>query len=105
MPRLEQAAHTGTPYYNIMNHCKDISTKWKQMDEFLRFTGRLDPDLKEEVRRALAQQSGCKFCAQLRRCARRRCRALRHCGCEQPEGHLGRGVRRGARTLQRGGDR
>jgi alkylhydroperoxidase family enzyme len=65
MPRLEQASRSGTPYFNVMDHRKDISRKWMEMDEFLRFTGNLDPDLKEEVRRAVAQQSGCKFCASL----------------------------------------
>lgn len=65
MPRLEQATHNGTPYYNIMDHRTDISRKWKEVDELLRFKGRLDPELKEEVRRALAQESGCRFCASL----------------------------------------
>ncbi|MFB9268830.1 carboxymuconolactone decarboxylase family protein, partial [Bradyrhizobium erythrophlei] len=65
MPRLEQATRAGTPYFNVMDHRKDISKKWMEMDEFLRFTGRLDPDLKEEVRRAVAQESGCNFCASL----------------------------------------
>ncbi|MFP3646019.1 carboxymuconolactone decarboxylase family protein [Paraburkholderia sp. SIMBA_054] len=65
MPRLEQATRAGTPYYNIMDHRKDISRKWMEMDEFLRFGGKLDADLKEEVRRAVAQQSGCRFCASL----------------------------------------
>lgn len=65
MPRLEQATRNGTPYYNIMDHRSDISRKWKEVDELLRFRGRLDPDLKEEVRRAVAQQSGCRFCASL----------------------------------------
>lgn len=65
MTRLEQASRAGTPYYNIMDHRKDISSKWMEMDEFLRFGGTLDSDLKEEVRRTVAQQSGCKFCASL----------------------------------------
>jgi alkylhydroperoxidase family enzyme len=65
MPRLEQASRNGTPYYNIMDHRNDIARIWKEVDELLRFKGRLDPDLKEEVRRAKAQQSGCRFCASL----------------------------------------
>lgn len=65
MPRLEQATRNGTPYYNIMDHRSDISRKWKEVDELLRFKGRLDPELKEEVRRAVAQLSGCRFCASL----------------------------------------
>jgi alkylhydroperoxidase family enzyme len=35
------------------------------MDEFLRFAGVLEPELKEEARRALAQHAACRFCASL----------------------------------------
>jgi alkylhydroperoxidase family enzyme len=65
MPRLDQATRNGTPYYNIMDHRSDISRKWREVDDLLRFRGLLDPELKEEVRRAIAQQSGCRFCASL----------------------------------------
>jgi alkylhydroperoxidase family enzyme len=65
MPRLEQATRNGTPYYNIMDHRGEISKKWKEVDQLLRFEGVLDSQLKEEVRRALSQYSGCKFCASL----------------------------------------
>jgi alkylhydroperoxidase family enzyme len=65
MPRLAEATKDGTPYFNIMDHRSDIAKKWAEMDEFLRFSGLLDPDLKEEVRRAVAQESGCLFCASL----------------------------------------
>jgi alkylhydroperoxidase family enzyme len=65
MPRLDQATCNGTPYYNIMDHRSDISRKWKEVDQVLRFDGRLAPQLKEEVRRAISQLSGCRFCASL----------------------------------------
>jgi alkylhydroperoxidase family enzyme len=65
MPRLDQATRNGTPYYNIMDHRSEISKKWKEVDQLLRFGGVLDPLLKEDVRRALSQYSGCKFCASL----------------------------------------
>jgi alkylhydroperoxidase family enzyme len=65
MPRLDQATRNGTPYYNIMDHRSDISRKWKEVDQLLRFNGRLDAQLKEEVRRAVSQYSGCRFCASL----------------------------------------
>lgn len=65
MPRLDQATRNGSPYYNIMDHRSDISRKWKEVDQLLRFNGRLEPQLKEEVRRAVSQYSGCRFCASL----------------------------------------
>lgn len=65
MARLPEAMSGGTSYFNIMNHRPEIARHWGAMDEFLRFTGTLDPDLKEEVRRVLAQAAGCAFCASL----------------------------------------
>jgi len=65
MPRLEQATRNGTPYYNIMEHRIDVARKWREVDQLLRFSGRLEPQLKEEVRRTVSQLSGCRFCASL----------------------------------------
>jgi alkylhydroperoxidase family enzyme len=65
MPRLAQATQRGTPYYNIMDHRAEIARKWRETDQLLRFDGVLDPQLKEEVRRELAQYTGCRFCASL----------------------------------------
>lgn len=65
MPRLEPATRNGSPYYNVMDHRPDIARRWKEVDQLLRFEGSLEPQLKEEVRRALAQLSGCRFCASL----------------------------------------
>jgi hypothetical protein len=62
MPRLEPATHSGSQY---MDHRKEITGKWREFDTFLRFSGLLDVDLKEEVRRAIAQHGGCKMCASL----------------------------------------
>jgi alkylhydroperoxidase family enzyme len=43
----------------------EIAKSWTALDEAIRFSGALEPELKEEVRRMVAQQSGCLFCASL----------------------------------------
>jgi alkylhydroperoxidase family enzyme len=48
-----------------MSHRPEIAQQWSDLDEFIRFAGVLDPELKEEVRRALAQTGGCAFCSSL----------------------------------------
>lgn len=63
MPRLSYASHAGTPLTNILSHAPEVAKRWRETNEFLRMGGQVDPDLKEEVRRAVAQQAGCRFCA------------------------------------------
>jgi len=48
-----------------MAHRSDLRKRWDAMDEFLRFTGVLEPELKEQARRALAQHAACRLCASL----------------------------------------
>jgi alkylhydroperoxidase family enzyme len=48
-----------------MAHRPEIAASWAALDEIMRFGGLLPPGLKEEVRRTLAQHSGCSFCASL----------------------------------------
>ena len=65
MPRIAPAKIEGNSFQKQMGHCPDIVEKWFALDEAMRFGGRLDPRLKEEVRRSLADGIGCKFCASL----------------------------------------
>jgi alkylhydroperoxidase family enzyme len=67
MPRIAPKPGPGTPFARIMALRPDIQRSWNALDERIRFSGLLDAELKEEVRRALAQQSGCAFCASLGR--------------------------------------
>lgn len=55
----------GTPFRQIMGLRPEIAKSWTALDEAIRFSGVLEPELKEEVRRMVAQQSGCLFCASL----------------------------------------
>ena len=49
----------------IIGRCPEILTAWAALDRQMRFSGRLSPELKEEVRRALAPGVGCVYCASL----------------------------------------
>jgi alkylhydroperoxidase family enzyme len=55
----------GTPFRQIMGLRPEIAKSWTALDEAIRFSGVLEPELKEEVRRIVAQLSGCLFCASL----------------------------------------
>jgi alkylhydroperoxidase family enzyme len=55
----------GTPWMQIMSLRPEIAKSWSALDEAIRFSGVLEPELKEEVRRIVAQQSGCLFCSSL----------------------------------------
>lgn len=65
MPRIVATSIGASPFRRIMSHRPEIAQDWGKLDELIRFTGVLDPELKEEVRRALAQTGGCAFCASL----------------------------------------
>jgi alkylhydroperoxidase family enzyme len=55
----------GSEYRKIMSLRPDLNKAWNTLDEAIRFAGVLDAELKEEVRRMVAQNQGCKFCASL----------------------------------------
>lgn len=65
MPRIEPRKGPGLPPSQIMSIRNDVARDWLALDEKIRFSGLLPVELKEEVRRALAQVSGCQFCASL----------------------------------------
>lgn len=65
MARIQPAAVPGNIFQQMMGHRPEIVEKWFALDESMRFAGLLSPTLKEEVRRALADGIGCRFCASL----------------------------------------
>jgi alkylhydroperoxidase family enzyme len=66
MPRMHgPASGQGSEFRKIMAMRPEIAKSWNALDETMRFTGVLDPALKEEVRKNVAQISGCLFCASL----------------------------------------
>ena len=64
MSRLSFAPIEGNAFHKTMGHRPDIVEKWYELDGVMRFSG-LDPELKEEVRRVVAEDVGCTFCSSL----------------------------------------
>ena len=65
MTRISPTDTEGGLYQRIMAHRPEILEKWTELDNLMRFSGVLSPELKEEVRRALAPAAGCVFCSSL----------------------------------------
>ncbi|QBK30876.1 carboxymuconolactone decarboxylase family protein [Roseitalea porphyridii] len=66
MTRITPAPIEGNAFHRALGHRPDILEKWYALDGSMRFSG-LDPELKEEVRRVIADKVGCTFCSSLGR--------------------------------------
>src|SRR6516162_11707243 len=66
MPRLPTSAVGTSTAGRVMGHRPELLQAWENLkDAFLGSSATLSPHLKEEVRRTLAQRTGCQFCASL----------------------------------------
>ncbi len=66
MTRVQPADIDGANTYGrILGRCPDINDVFNQLDATIRFSTRVSPELKEEVRRSTAADIGCTFCASL----------------------------------------
>jgi alkylhydroperoxidase family enzyme len=63
--RVRVTETEGNSFERAMANRPEILEKWSELDALMRFSGTLDPHLKEEVRRSLAPGIGCVFCASL----------------------------------------
>ncbi|RQX47411.1 carboxymuconolactone decarboxylase family protein [Staphylococcus capitis] len=51
-----------TPFQKLLGHNKAISKSWNNLANVLENDGALSKELKEELRRILAQENGCLYC-------------------------------------------
>ena len=66
MPRLSTSALGASTADRVMGHRPELLKSWENLkDAFAGPSATLSPHLKEEVRRTLAQRTGCRFCASL----------------------------------------
>ena len=66
MPRLSPSARGETTADRVMGHRPEVLDAWENLRAaLLGQSSTLPLQLKEEVRRTLAQQTGCRFCASL----------------------------------------
>ena len=66
MPRLPTSTVGASTADRVMGHRPELLQAWENLgDAFAGPSATLCPHLKEEVRRTLAQRTGCQFCASL----------------------------------------
>ncbi|MDF2036470.1 carboxymuconolactone decarboxylase family protein [Cytobacillus oceanisediminis] len=62
MARIEESQYGATPFQRLLGHNKEIMIMWSRLGNELEKEGKLTAQLKEQVRRTLAQSSGCAYC-------------------------------------------
>ena len=63
--RVAVSGKPGNSFEQIISNGPNAMARWWSLEEELRFNGLVDSDIKGEVRRAMAPEAGCKFCASL----------------------------------------
>ncbi|QOJ76954.1 carboxymuconolactone decarboxylase family protein [Staphylococcus aureus] len=62
MTLLEYSNIGNTPFEKLLGHNKNLLKYWNNLSDFLSRDGAISKELKEELRRLLAQQNGCQYC-------------------------------------------
>ncbi len=63
--RISPSGQPGNVFEQVMSHCPGAMAKWWDLECELRFDGLIEPEIKEEIRRSMAPEVGCQFCASL----------------------------------------
>ncbi|WP_078435407.1 carboxymuconolactone decarboxylase family protein [Metabacillus halosaccharovorans] len=62
MARIVESHYGETPFQKLLGHNKTVMEGWNQLGDVLENDGILTSNLKEQVRRTLAQSNGCEYC-------------------------------------------
>lgn len=62
MARINQSNFGKTPFQKLLGHNLKVMNVWSELGEVLVQEGLLSSNLKEQVRRTLAQNNGCEYC-------------------------------------------
>ena len=62
MARISESNYGGTPFQKLLGHNKNVMEAWSGLGDVLEQDGVLSANLKEQVRRTLAQGNGCEYC-------------------------------------------
>ncbi|MCC5891262.1 carboxymuconolactone decarboxylase family protein [Exiguobacterium sp.] len=62
MSRIQPALIGKTPFERLLGHDEDVMRQWTTLGDTLTDDRKLSTELKEQVRRTLAQQNGCDYC-------------------------------------------
>lgn len=62
MARINESVFGNTPFQKLLGHNKEVMEAWSHLGEVLEKDGLLSTQLKEQIRRTLAQKNGCEYC-------------------------------------------
>ncbi|MDQ0271593.1 carboxymuconolactone decarboxylase family protein [Cytobacillus purgationiresistens] len=62
MARITESNVGLTPFQRLLGHNIEVMEGWTHLGEVLEKDGLLSSELKEQVRRTLAQSNGCEYC-------------------------------------------
>ncbi|MDV2884811.1 carboxymuconolactone decarboxylase family protein [Alkalihalophilus pseudofirmus] len=62
MARILESKTGRTPFQRLLGHNPEVMNAWSQLGSVLEGEGNLSAELKEQVRRTLAQGNGCEYC-------------------------------------------
>jgi alkylhydroperoxidase family enzyme len=62
MARINGSNIGDTPFQRLLGHNAEVMHGWIQLGNVLEKDGLLTSELKEQVRRTLAQRNGCEYC-------------------------------------------
>ncbi|MGP4066352.1 carboxymuconolactone decarboxylase family protein [Oceanobacillus sp. M65] len=62
MARIKESSFGETPFQRLLGHNIEVMQGWTQLGNVLEKEGFLSVELKEQVRRTLAQSNGCEYC-------------------------------------------
>ncbi|PEA55124.1 alkylhydroperoxidase [Bacillus pseudomycoides] len=62
MARIIESNFGESPFQRLLGHNREVMKGWSHLGEVLEKDGLLSAELKEQVRRTLAQSNGCEYC-------------------------------------------
>ncbi|MBU5211555.1 carboxymuconolactone decarboxylase family protein [Heyndrickxia oleronia] len=62
MARISESTLGNTPFQRLLGHNEKVMEGWSYLGDVLEKDGFLSSELKEQVRRTLAQSNGCEYC-------------------------------------------
>lgn len=62
MARIKESSFGDTPFQRLLGHNREVMQAWTHLGSLLEKEGLLSFELKEQVRRTLAQSNGCEYC-------------------------------------------
>ncbi|WP_307893416.1 carboxymuconolactone decarboxylase family protein [Bacillus swezeyi] len=62
MTRINPSEKGNTPFQRLLGYSESLLSSWTALAEVLAGDGFLSKELKEQVRRVLAQGNGCEYC-------------------------------------------